>query len=195
MKQNKHDNQNIIAACDDTCCQQLEDPAEHFITLLFKSHPRVPLKDIWHGVQVVSRQTAGFGHILHDSFIGGLWEIVLKWDKDSSDNALDHYMKWCCSKEVAHVEMMKNECYKSSIDNYITGDNIAEQVCRIKDLYIDTKVEDLQLEHQAKQKGNSTDYTSNWRLKSFHLEQKQLSTILLVILKRDALLIHYHVMK
>jgi hypothetical protein len=70
MKWNKHNNQNILATADDTCCQQLEDPAEHFITLLFTSCPWAPLKDIWHGIQVVSRQTAGFGHILHDSFIG-----------------------------------------------------------------------------------------------------------------------------
>jgi hypothetical protein len=54
------------------------------------------------------------------------------------------------SREVAHVKMMKNECYKSSIDSYISGDNIAEQVHRIKDLYIDTKVEDLWLECEAK---------------------------------------------
>jgi hypothetical protein len=31
-----------------------------------------------------------------------------------------------------------------------SGDNIAEQVHRIKDLYIDTKVEDLWLECEAK---------------------------------------------
>jgi len=93
MLRNNHDPRKVIAAYDDTCCQNLKDPANHFLPLLFQSCSRAPLKDVWHGVQVIARQTAGFGHPLHDAFISGLWDLILKWDKESQDEALEHYMQ------------------------------------------------------------------------------------------------------
>ena len=128
---------------------------------MFKNCMRAPLKDAWHGVQVVSRETAGFGHPLHDAFIGGYLGLLLKWDQQSSDEALDHFMKHnengkrIHSREVARVEMMRNERYKSSVDNYISAADIPETVHGIKDLYLKTKALDLELENEAlkKEKG------------------------------------------
>jgi len=50
------------------------------------------------------------------------------------------------SREVAHVEMRKNEQYKLSFDNFISGNDIGETVWRVKDLYYETKAKDLEME-------------------------------------------------
>jgi len=53
MRWNGHSVEDVIAAYDDTCCQNQDDPTDHFLPLIFPSCWRAPLKDAWHGVQVV----------------------------------------------------------------------------------------------------------------------------------------------
>lgn len=160
MQRNGQSLWDVIAAYDDVCCRNLDDPTDHYLPLMFKSCKRAPLKDAWHGVQVVLRETAGFGHPLHDAFAAGIWGLLLKWDQASSDEALDHFTqhnengKRIRSRELARVEMMRNERYKSSVDNYISAADISETVRGVKDLYLKTKAMDLELEREAGEKGD-----------------------------------------
>lgn len=54
------------------------------------------------------------------------------------------------SREVARPEMMKNERYKSSVDNYISANDIDATVDQVERLYNRTKEQDLELERDAK---------------------------------------------
>jgi hypothetical protein len=78
---------------DDTCCQNATDPSDHFLLRLFPNCKRAPLKDIFHHVNGVLDQTEGFGHPLHDTYAAGIWDIILLWEKESEDVALNHFLR------------------------------------------------------------------------------------------------------
>jgi hypothetical protein len=84
--------EKLIAVYSDTCCQNHTNPKNHFITKTFPNCKRAPLKDVFHAIKLVLYETTGFGHSLHNAFRDGLWEAILKWERESEDVAVLHFM-------------------------------------------------------------------------------------------------------
>jgi hypothetical protein len=70
----------LVTVYSDTCCQNSKNLNDHFITNFFPNCKRAPLKDIFHGIELVLYETTGFGHPLHNAFHDDLWGAILKWE-------------------------------------------------------------------------------------------------------------------
>jgi hypothetical protein len=111
----------LIAVYSDTCCQNKTNPNDHFITKIFPNCKRAPLKDVFHAIELVLYETTGFGHPLHNAFRDGLWGAILKWETESEDAAVLHFMKHhdegktIKAKTLALSLMRKYDRYKYAI--------------------------------------------------------------------------------
>ncbi|CAB9531141.1 hypothetical protein SEMRO_3274_G346120.1 [Seminavis robusta] len=117
----------VIAGYDDLCCNN-SDPSLHFLPKLFPNCQRAFLKDVWHAIDIVKRETAGADHPLHEAFFGGLWGAILKWEEQSAWQTLQHFRsahpegKKYSSEEAAREAMFKLKRYKDAIFNFIPQD-------------------------------------------------------------------------
>ena len=112
-------------------------------------------------------QTEGFGHPLHDAFRGGVWDILLKWEKESEDAALDHFMnhnkkegKKIASPELAREVLRSYQRYKNAIYNYIPSEPMElEQMAKVREEhYKKCKGKDLEEARKAEFKSEKYHY-------------------------------------
>ncbi|CAB9531573.1 hypothetical protein (Partial), partial [Seminavis robusta] len=147
----------VIAGYDDLCCNN-SDTADHFLPRIFPKCKRAFLKDVWHAVDVVKRETTGADHPLHDAFVRGLWNAILKWEFDSTSTALEHFRtfnpdgKKYRNRETAQEAMSKLSRYRDAIYNYISS-NTSKMASDVWDLYQGTKDLDTKQKLQAQLNG------------------------------------------
>jgi hypothetical protein len=104
----------VLAMYDDTCCQNSIDPSDHFLPKLFPNCKRAPLKDVFHHVQGVLDQTKGFFHPLHETYAAGIWDIVLLWEKESEDAALNNFMSIMMTAKSSSLLSKHVKSYEST---------------------------------------------------------------------------------
>jgi hypothetical protein len=144
----------VVGFTTDTCCQGLNDPCEHYSTKIFPGIKQ-PTKDLWHVIQLLVSQTVGFGHPIHDPFVGGMWNKTLKYVEEQEAEALKHFMtsheagKAIKIKAQARDEMYKVKRYKDSIDNFVPPEN-AETVKAVQEHCKIMKERDLQMAAAAR---------------------------------------------
>ena len=142
------------------CCNS-GDPQKHFLRLLFPGCKPAFLKDVWHGIEIVKRETAGFAHQLHEGFVQELWHSILKWEATSEAAAYAHFKtyhkdgKLYNTKEAAMEAMYKIPRYKESIYNFIDIKDRERTAKRIEKVYETTKAMDLQYAAEAKAEGRA----------------------------------------
>jgi hypothetical protein len=97
-------------------------------------------------------QTEGFGHPLHDTYAAGIWDIILLWEKESEDVALNHFLRHhedgrnIKSPERGREQLQKYECYKNAIYNYIpSNSSMLEAMAKeVQELYKGCKGKDVE---------------------------------------------------
>lgn len=150
----------VLAGYGDLCCNN-GDPKKHWLTALFPKCLRGFIKDIWHAVEQVKRETKGFGHDMHHQFCKELWNSVLKWEPTSFAAAFQHFKanrpEGRLSSDAAIEAMFKIDRCKNSIYNYTPSDekSLKKIVTDVKELYNRTKGLDLLYTETAKSENRS----------------------------------------
>ena len=150
---------------------------------------------MWHGVEIVKRETAGFEHPLHEAFSRGLWNCLLKWESKSTDAALFHFRthhqegKKYRTPEAAREAMFKIERYKSSIYNYIDGAGTDRVVKDVRAHYSETKRLDLEYAEQCKQEGKGYRHYFKKNIQGIQLGAEAALENFWSMSRRDVLLI------
>ena len=134
----------VIAVYSDTCCNNA-DPEQHWLLHFFPNCKRAPIKDVWHGIDLVSRSTVGPHHPLYDGFKSGLWNALLKWDKQSVDRALNSYLAtdpqgktFKGNRLLAKDEMFKSKPWRKRMKSFISDAQKDATANEVIDVYLKT---------------------------------------------------------
>jgi len=113
---------SVVAAYADVCCNDSsKDPTKHWITKLFPSMPRAPLKDAFHSQKKVT-DSCNQMNPLYDSFCKRLSKGMLGYDATSLALGVDAFRKENSVQlptEAVIQLMLRKAAYKKALINYI----------------------------------------------------------------------------
>ena len=150
---------SVAAGYSDTCCESLDDPAEHWLGKVWSGMEgsfRWPHLDLFHGQRRVTESTQGPTHELHRQLCKGLSKCCLDYDMDSAASVAKKYVE---NKKLnmpilaAVDDVLGSSHYKKCIYNSVPGRE--EMAKRVNTHFAAMRTEDERLAAVAKRGGRS----------------------------------------
>ena len=145
-------------AYTDLCCEGHEDRTKHWFAKMFPNAQFAPIKDMFHATKMVTDNTRGTSHPLHEDFCRDLSACVLKFTESSIGNAVDELLQEqpSLTREEARRTVLSTKKWKKKMYNY-TGP-IEEAAEAIVARYQKLKNDDEELKRLAEmeQRGYQT---------------------------------------
>jgi hypothetical protein len=110
---------DVIGCYDDLGSANLKDPKQHWVTKIWSNVTRVPRKDAFHGMKLVTNSTDGASHPLHESFCQDFTDCILFFEKSSIEAAAKQYVRENPNTrmEVTWMEGIKLKRWKQKMYN------------------------------------------------------------------------------